>query len=75
MGLKAKRQIRRGSGVASRLLHELCDVSIDWCSLILLSILAAVTLYNIALAHAASALRLLGQHIPATLMQLALTLP
>lgn len=75
MGLKAKRQIGRGNGVAARALQELCDISIDWCSLLLLSVLVTVTLYNIALTHAASALRLLGQHASAALMQLALTLP
>lgn len=75
MGLNAKRRIRRGSSLASRVLQELCDISIDGCSLILLSALAAVTLYNIALAHAASALRLLGQYVSPPFMQLALALP
>lgn len=75
MGLKAKRQIVRRSGTATRMLQDLCDISIDWCALAVLSVLVALTLYNIVLTHAATALRLLGQHASAALMQLALTLP
>lgn len=75
MGLKAKRRIGRGSGAATRILQELCDISIDWCSLAVLSVLVVLTLYNIVLTHAASALRLVEQHVSAALMQLAFTLP
>ncbi|GEM_PF-4126959 len=75
MTLKAKRQIRHKSGAAVRLWHELRDVSIDWCSLIALSVLATGTLYNMILTYAAAGLRLLDHHITAALMQLASALP